>query len=161
MASGKNQSRRELLRLRRAMAQVERQLADLDRLVLGPHHLCASDLEILERLVRKGTRPVNGLANRVGLTSGSITTAVQRLKRRGLVQTQRDPQDKRLVLVSVTTEGRDLATELTERRTEVLEQAFRTWNRRERSVELNLLKRLQRHIRALPAPGDAPTDTGS
>jgi MarR family 2-MHQ and catechol resistance regulon transcriptional repressor len=144
MAGGRQSERREVLRLRRAFAHAEQALAGLDRQLLVPHKLCASDLDILERLARKGTRPVNGLARRVGLTSGSMTSAVQRLRRRGLVQTRRDHEDKRIVFVSVTAEGKELAKRLSAGRAEVFGRVFGEWSERERSLLLNLLKRLRK-----------------
>ena len=66
---------REMFRLRRAIVRAEQSLSEIDREIL-PDGLCESDLAILERLARKGARPVNGLARQVGLTSGSMTSAV-------------------------------------------------------------------------------------
>jgi MarR family 2-MHQ and catechol resistance regulon transcriptional repressor len=152
MAAGRQKARREVLRLRRSLARAEQVLADLDRQLLAPDGLCTSDLDILERLVRKGTRPVNGLARRVGLTSGSMTTAVQRLKRRGLVRTRRDLKDKRVVFVAVSADGQILARRLTERRAGMLADAFAVWTDRERTVLLNLLKRLRRNVSARGGP---------
>jgi MarR family 2-MHQ and catechol resistance regulon transcriptional repressor len=133
---------RDLLRLRRAVTRAEQVLADLDRTVLGPARLCSSDLGILERLARKGSRPVNGLAGRVGLTSGSMTTAVQRLRRRGLVETRRGLEDKRVVWVSCTEEGTRLALSIGRRRAELMEHAFGALSGPEREVLASLLKRL-------------------
>ena len=82
---------REMFRLRRAIVRAEQSLSEIDREIL-PHGLCESDVAILERLARKGARPVNGLARQVGLTSGSMTSAVKRLHRRGLVETKRRPK---------------------------------------------------------------------
>lgn len=144
MAGNRQSERREVLRLRRAFARAEQALAGLDRQLLVPDKLCASDLDILERLARKGTRPVNGLARWVGLTSGSMTSAVQRLRRRGLVRTRRDPKDKRIVFVSVTEEGRELAKRLSARRAKVFGGVFGEWSERERSLLLNMLKRLRK-----------------
>ena len=127
------------------MARAEQMLAELDRTLLAPDGLCASDLEILERLVRKGSRPVNGLAKRVGLTSGSMTTAIQRLKTRGFVQTRRDLKDKRVVVVTATADGQQLAKKMTQRRAESLLEVFSAWSDRERTVLLGLLKRLRRN----------------
>jgi len=152
MAAGRQKAQREVLRLRRSLARAEQLLADLDRQLLAPDGLCTSDLDILEWLVRKGTRPINGLARRVGLTSGSMTTAVQRLKRRGLVRTRRDLKDKRVVFVAVSADGQILAKRLTERRAEVLGDAFAVWTDRERTVLLNLLKRLRHNVSGRGGP---------
>ena len=136
--------RRELFRLRRAVARAEQALGEIDRTLLLPEGVCASDLVILERLARKGARPVNGLGRQVGLTSGSMTVAVQRLRRRHLVETRRDLDDKRVVWVSVTLEGETLAERFSQGRGEVLGRVFSKWSERERSILTNLLKRVRK-----------------
>ena len=132
-----------MFRLRRTIVRAEQALSEIDRSIL-PKGLCESDLSILERLERKGARPVNGLARQVGLTSGSMTSAVQRLRRRGLVETRRDLEDKRVVWVSVTSEAEKIVESFSQLRGEVLEEVFRKWSERERSVLINLLRRVRK-----------------
>ena len=134
---------REMFRLRRTIVRAEQALSEIDRTLL-PKGLCESDLSILERLERKGARPVNGLARQVGLTSGSMTSAVQRLRRRGLVETRRDLEDKRVVWVSATPEAEKIVESFSQLRGEVLEEVFRKWSERERSVLINLLRRVRK-----------------
>jgi len=134
---------REMFRLRRTIVRAEQALSEIDRSIL-PKGLCESDLAILERLARKGARPVNGLARQVGLTSGSMTSAVQRLHRRGLVETRRDLEDKRVVWVSVTPEAEEIVKRFSQLRGELLEQVFNKWSERERSVLVNLLRRVRK-----------------
>jgi MarR family 2-MHQ and catechol resistance regulon transcriptional repressor len=144
---------RELLRLRRSLNRAEQALEELERELLGSAKLCASDLEILERLSRKGDSPVNTLAPRVGLTSGSMTTAVQRLLRRGLVATRRDDKDKRVVWVSATEEGQKLATRANAARIKALQNLFGDWSSREQDLLFSLLKRVRKDAQSL-APKD-------
>lgn len=135
---------RELSRLRRAVFRAEQALAEIDRTLLLPDGLCTSDLSILERLAKKGMAPVNGLGRRIGLTSGSMTVAVQRLRRRGLVETRRDLKDKRVVWVSATQEGKALVKRLARVRGEAYGEIFSDWSDRERSLLTTLLKRLRK-----------------
>lgn len=144
MATRSDKELRDLLKLRRAISRAEQAMGEIDRALLLPEGLCSSDLVILERLARKGTRPVNGLGRQVGLTSGSMTTAVQRLRRRGLVETRRDLDDKRVVWVSVTPEGEELAGRFSQAHGEVLGRLFSKWSERERSLLTNLLKRVRK-----------------
>ena len=143
MALLKEKDWREMFRLRRTIVRAEQALSEIDRSIL-PKGLCESDLSILERLARKGACPVNALARQVGLTSGSMTSAVQRLHRRGLVETRRDLEDKRVVWVSVTPEAEEIVKRFSESRGEVLEQVFHKWSERERSVLMNLLRRVRK-----------------
>ncbi len=144
MARSDQREERDLLRMRRAVGKGEQALAELDRLLLSVDGICPSDLSILDRLSRKGPEAVNALGRRIGLTSGSITTAVQRLRKRGLISTLRVENDKRVVSVEVTPEGIDLAKRLTKKRSEALKSIFADWSPRERDLLQSLLKRVQK-----------------
>lgn len=144
MPKGPQKEQRALLRLRRQVARAEQALADLDRALMVGDGICPSDLDILERLSRKGGQTVNGLGRRVGLTSGSITTAVQRLQKRGLVETSREEKDRRVVVVVATPEGVELAARVNEQRCAALEVVFQPFGERERELLLGLLKRLRK-----------------
>ncbi len=66
-----------------------------------------SDFAVLEALFSKGPLPVNELGRKLFLTSGSITTAVDRAQRHGWVRRSADPADKRVALVELTAAGRE------------------------------------------------------
>src|SRR5689334_14859428 len=70
--------------------------------------LCDSDFFVLEVLLHKGALPVNTIGQKVHLTSGSISVAVNRLVQRGLVERCGNAQDKRVRMVQLTAQGRDL-----------------------------------------------------
>jgi MarR family transcriptional regulator, 2-MHQ and catechol-resistance regulon repressor len=67
-----------------------------------------SDFLALEVLLHKGPTPVNEIGRKVQLTSGSITTAIDRLERKGMVERRNDPDDRRARVVHLTPEGRKL-----------------------------------------------------
>ena len=67
-----------------------------------------SDFAVLELLMHKGPQPVNVIGAKILLTSGSISTAVQRLEKRGLVRRERSANDARVVLVHLTESGQAL-----------------------------------------------------
>ena len=64
-----------------------------------------TDFAVLEVLLHKGPLPVNIIGKKVMLTSGSITTAVDRLEGKGLVERVDSPLDRRVRIVSLTKEG--------------------------------------------------------
>lgn len=78
-------------------------LASIEELGLGP-----TDFGVLEALLHKGPLPVNVIGRKVLLTSGSITTAVDRLAARGLVERRDNTEDRRTRIVHLTAEGRTL-----------------------------------------------------
>src|ERR1700729_2440222 len=65
-----------------------------------------SDFGVLEALLHKGPLSIKDLGAKVLLTSGSITTAVDRLEARGVVERFNDRQDRRSRIVRLTATGR-------------------------------------------------------
>lgn len=101
-----------------------------------------SDFAVLELLLHKGSQPVNVIGNKVLLTSGSITTAIDRLQARKLVKRLPHPEDRRARLVALTEKGRRVAEDAFERHAADLERAMAVLNARERSQLGALLKKL-------------------
>ena len=91
-----------------------------------------SDFAVLEVLLHMGPLPVNTIGKRVLLTSGSITTAIQRLEKKGLVQRERSRQDARVVLVTLSGEGRDLIESCSAKHAEKLDDLFASFSDEER-----------------------------
>ena len=106
--------------------------------------LCGSDFGVLEALLHKGPLPVNVLGRKVLLTSGSITTAVDRLAQRGLVERKPDPGDRRTRVVHLTPEGRQLIRKAFARHAADMERAVQVLTPRERETLVGLLKKLGR-----------------
>src|SRR5881296_3332832 len=71
-----------------------------------------SDFAVLEMLLHKGPQPVNDIGRRVELTSGAITTAVDRLESRDLVTRETHPSDRRARIVRLTAAGEEEAANL-------------------------------------------------
>src|SRR5437868_13329656 len=69
---------------------------------IAAHDLGFSDFTILEALLHKGPMLVNEIGRRIELTSGSITTAVDRLEARGLAQRSADADDRRARQLSLS-----------------------------------------------------------
>ena len=67
-----------------------------------------SDFRILELLLHKGPFPVNTIGPIVDLTGGSISIAVDRLVAKGLVSRVESKEDRRVRIVALTPQGKDL-----------------------------------------------------
>jgi MarR family 2-MHQ and catechol resistance regulon transcriptional repressor len=67
-----------------------------------------SDFGVLEALLHKGPLPVNTIGPIVDLTPGSISIAVDRLFEKGLVSRVESTEDRRVRIVGLTPQGRDL-----------------------------------------------------
>ena len=101
-----------------------------------------SDYAVLEVLLHKGSLPVNAIGEKVLLTSGSITTAVQRLEKKGLVIRERSEGDARVVLVRLTNEGMNLIQEAFNAHAEDLDELFIEFSEDERTQFAGLMLKL-------------------
>jgi len=111
--------------------------------------MCFTDFAILEALLHKGPLPVNTMAPLVNLTSGSMTTAVDRLQTRGLVRRAADPGDRRARIVQLTPEGHQLIEGVFRQHSADMEEVASVLTANERETLLRLLKKLGRHAASI------------
>ena len=104
--------------------------------------ICPSDFAVLEALLHKGPLPVNTIGRKVLLTSGSITTAVDRLETQGLVERRAHPTDRRARVVHLTPEGKRLITGVFAEHRRDMEHATSALSPSERATLIRLLKKL-------------------
>jgi MarR family 2-MHQ and catechol resistance regulon transcriptional repressor len=108
-----------------------------------------SDYAVLEVLLHKGALPVNAIGEKVLLTSGSMTTAVQRLEKKGLVRRERSEGDARVVLVHLTDEGLSLIQEAFTLHADNLDELFTEFSEDERIQFAGLMRKLAQRSQKL------------
>ena len=108
-----------------------------------------SDFRVLEALLHKGPLPVNTLGPKVWLTPGSISVAVYRLVKKGLVSRRDHPGDRRIRRVELTAKGRKLIRRGFRQHAAAMEKVVSVLSKAERLTLLRLLKKLGKHA----APG--------
>src|SRR5438270_14088651 len=104
-----------------------------------------SDFRVLEALLHKGPLPVNTIGPKVWLTPGSISVAVDRLVKKGLVSRKDHPNDRRVRQVELTAKGRALITRGFREHAAAMENAVSVLSKNERLALLRLLKKLCKH----------------
>ena len=104
--------------------------------------MCLSDFAILEALLHKGPQSVRDLGRRIDLTSGSMTTAIDRLEARGLVTRADHASDRRAWVIHLTPAGRALISKVFAGHEQAMERAMRGLSKSERAALTDLLKRL-------------------
>ena len=104
--------------------------------------ICGSDFAVLEALLHKGALPINEIGRRVLLTSGSITTAVDRLENKGFVERRAAKDDRRAKIVHLTTEGKKLITRAYAEHAADMEHLAADLSAAERATLIRLLKKI-------------------
>ena len=116
---------------------------------IGDSNLCPSEFQILELLLHKGALPVNTIGRKIMLTSGSISTAVDRLEKRKLVRRDPSLDDGRVVYVSLTGAGHSFIQRIFSRHARKMEEVFSPLSDEERVLLEGLLKKAGKHAESL------------
>ena len=104
-----------------------------------------SDFRVLEVLLHKGPLPVNTIGPKVWLTPGSISVAVDRLVKKGLVSRKDHPDDRRVRRVELHREGPGADHPRVWRARRRDGNAAGVLSKNERLTLLRLLKKLGKH----------------
>ena len=119
---------------RSLLRHAERSIVSLD--------MCISDFGVLEVLLHKGPQSVSEIGRRVDLTSGSITTAIDRLEQRGLVARAAHASDRRARVVHLRPTGKTRITYVFATHKEAMDRAAHGLSKAERGTLIELLKKL-------------------
>ena len=117
--------------------------------------LSITDFTILEALFHKGSQPVNDIGRRIHLTSGAITTAVDRLEERALITRVVDAHDRRARLVALTPSGRALIDKAFGAHERRMNAAAAALTRAERTKLYALLKKVGLGAATMLAPAES------
>jgi MarR family 2-MHQ and catechol resistance regulon transcriptional repressor len=124
-----------LWRCHRALSQIaERSIQDAG--------LGLTDFAALEALLHKGPLTITEIQGKVLLASGSMTAAVDRLEKKGLIKRGPAPSDRRAKVLDLTPEGRRVVEMAFRRHTAELESAMAVLNPSEKRQLYALIKKL-------------------
>ena len=124
------------------MMKAHRTLARLATRSIESSAVGLSDFAVMEMLLHKGPQPVNEIGRRIELTSGAITTAVDRLESRGLVTREAHQSDRRARIVRLTARGKEQAVKVFGVHKTAMDLAASGLSKTERAMLIQLLKKL-------------------
>jgi MarR family 2-MHQ and catechol resistance regulon transcriptional repressor len=101
-----------------------------------------SDFMVLEVLLHKGPLTISAIGEKVLLASASMTSAIDRLEKRGLVRRKTCDSDRRIRFVELTDCGKAFIEEIYARHEKDLEAVVSTLDDEERRVIYDGLKKI-------------------
>ncbi len=112
-----------------------------------------TDFTALEALLHKGPLTITEIQSKVPLALGSMTAAVDRLEKKGLILRTPSPEDRRAKVLKLSPKGRAVVEAAFTRHAADLETAMAVLNQREKRQLHDLLKRVGLFAAAArPAP---------
>lgn len=74
----------------------------------GSHSkMTANDMHVIEAIGLEGCKNMSAVSKSLGVTMGTLTTAVNALVKKGYVERVRSEEDRRVVLVSLSQRGKE------------------------------------------------------
>lgn len=135
---------------------LQRQLGDLARAYELCDHGCLAQNGVtaaqgytLLSLPEKGYLTMNRLSEAMGLANSTMTRMVDQLVQKNLVQRKPDDEDRRIVLVGLTGQGREIRFSLEKNLQEFFAQVAAGIPEDERPLILQALEQVTRLVRAL------------
>jgi MarR family 2-MHQ and catechol resistance regulon transcriptional repressor len=108
-----------------------------------------SDFRVLDVLLHKGPMPVSALGPQVDLNPGSVSVAVDRLYKKGLVSRVESESDRRVRTVSLTERGRRVFVPIFRQHAALIKRAFQDVSPEEQRQVEEVLKRIGRRAEEL------------
>src|SRR3984885_10712507 len=108
-----------------------------------------SDFRVLDVLLHKGPMPVNALGPKVDLNPGSVSVAVDRLYKKGLVSRVESETDRRVRTVSLTEKGRRVFVPTFRPHAALIKRAFEHVSPAEHRQVEEVLKKIGRRAEEL------------
>lgn len=131
--------------LRLILWKAAKAVEKVDRASVKRTKMCMGDFAIMEALLHKGPLPINTIGEKVLLTSGSMTAAVNRLQKKRLVRRVQNASDRRQYNVHLTARGRRVIEQAYSRHAQNLEKIVAVLTLEERVELARLLKKIGYH----------------
>jgi len=140
-----------LRRIIRAADVYSRQLA-------GEYHITVPQLVCLNTVVQQGPMTPTQIGKAVHLSTSTLVGIIDRLEKKGLIQRERDARDRRLVNISTTAEGRQLAEEAPHAMMAPMYQGIHRLGPEEQQ---HLVTALEKLVDFLDVDEEEPADSGN
>jgi MarR family 2-MHQ and catechol resistance regulon transcriptional repressor len=110
--------------------------------LLSEYDLCTTEFAVLEAVHALGPQPIQAVAARVLVTSGSMTHTVNELARKGLIRREHSREDGRTWYLHLTPQGKRLIARALKKHQAYLSAVFSPLSQKERDLLVPLLRRL-------------------
>jgi MarR family 2-MHQ and catechol resistance regulon transcriptional repressor len=106
------------------------------------HGLNPTEFAILEALYHKGPLPLQQIGEKILISSGNITYAVDKLEQKHLLVRKPSAHDRRVIFAELTPQGQELLETLFPQHAEVIRAAVSSLSSEEQIQAIQLLRKL-------------------
>ncbi|WP_026872110.1 MarR family winged helix-turn-helix transcriptional regulator [Inquilinus limosus] len=124
------------------LRQVSQRHAAIFAAGIGDDDLTATQWAVLAKLLERGPCSQNRLGRRTAMDAATIKGVVDRLGKRGLIETRPDPEDGRRLEVALSLAGQALAERTVPNARRITEETLAPLSAAERTTLITLLRKL-------------------
>ncbi|WP_343716783.1 MarR family transcriptional regulator [Inquilinus sp.] len=124
------------------LRQVSQRHAAIFAAGIGEQDLTATQWAVLAKLLERGPCSQNRLGRRTAMDAATIKGVVDRLGKRGLIETRPDPEDGRRLEVALSPAGQALAERIVPLAHRITEETLAPLSEAERTTLIELLRKL-------------------
>ncbi|MBW8728450.1 MAG: MarR family transcriptional regulator [Inquilinus limosus] len=124
------------------LRQVSQRHAAIFAAGIGEQDLTATQWAVLAKLVERGPCSQNRLGRRTAMDAATIKGVVDRLGKRGLIDTRPDPEDGRRLEVALSPAGQALAERILPLAHRITEETLAPLSEAEQATLVELLRKL-------------------
>jgi DNA-binding MarR family transcriptional regulator len=115
----------------------------------GRYGLTGPQLAVVKMLEPVGKLSLSELSERIRARNSTVTGIIDRMEREGLVERRRSEQDRRVVHIVLTRQGRQLASEIPVEPVQIFRQVLSELSSKDTADLKRILTRLARRVREL------------
>lgn len=101
---------------------------------------------IMDVMSRNPDVKMSDLAHLISVTTAAMTGMIDRLVKGGYVSRGRDPDDRRIIKVRLTSKGSKIVKDMIDHRNKMTERIFGMLSENERAQYLKILDRIRRNL---------------
>lgn len=114
--------------------------------------LSITEIHTIEAVGLYGSRTMSEISTKLDITMGTLTTAIDKLIKKGYVERSRSQIDRRIVNVSLTNRGK-LAYRIHEKfHMDMVKEIMNDFNHEEEEILLSALRKLNNHLKEIYMP---------
>ncbi len=124
------------------LMKASRTLEEIIKKDISSYGMRTSDFTILEALYHKGRQTIREISEAVLINTGSITYVIDKLENKGLLERSNCADDRRVVYIQITDQGKDLMDDIFPKHQKVIEDIFEDVSIEDKQILIEVLKRV-------------------
>ena len=130
------------LKLFVVLLKAAKTLSDLSMHDMKKYGMSPSEFKIIELLYHKGAIPIQKIAGRILMSSGTMTFNIDKLEKKQLLRRVPCANDRRVIYAELTELGKQRFNDIFNQHATYLESIMQSLNREEKQQAISLLKKL-------------------